>query len=267
VVRKRIEPIQEDETMQSPVPATPYTTSQRVRYISDIPPLLVGEGCDLTAAYERCLAIVDDGPFIPNSNLMADLSGEMFRCPAVLARRLQRMSEHETSGARIIERVATGYADGQLRSQLLAHAEDEYRHGRMLGGFSAKVAGEADMRAPVVESLSTEEHAAQFNGNLQQFLLATHIAELRNLALLSQYRAASAIASENLRAPLLSLFTAISKDEARHVAYTGLLVNDIVARDVSWERMFREYVAVYDRQGWAEVEMIASLFAGQGGPD
>lgn len=215
-----------------------------------------------TAAYLRCLELLDDHAFVPNSRLMGDISDAMFASNTVLAQRLSRMSAHESAGAKIIERVANDHAPVSLRSLLLAHARDEYRHGRMLAGFCGKLSQRGGVAVHVPE-LSTLDHEHAFNGDLVNFLFATHVAELRNLAVILQYSRAIAGAAPSVQGALRRLIEVLAADEQRHVIYTAVLCNSLVRESEPNERMFGHYVDLYDGEGWSEVSAVAALLAAE----
>lgn len=162
--------------------------------------------------------------------------------------------------AKIIERVAKNHAPVSLRSLLLAHARDEYRHGRMLAGFCGKLSQRGGV-AVCVSELSTRDHEDAFNGDLVNFLFATHVAELRNLAVILQYSRAITAAAPSVQDALRRLIEVLAADEQRHVIYTAVLCNSLVQEFEPNERMFGHYVDLYDGEGWSEVSAVAALLA------
>jgi hypothetical protein len=240
--------------------------SGKLVYLNTVAGLLADAGCELSDAYTRCLAYIDSSAFVPNSELMLEVAISMLAQPAATAHRFKRHSEHETAGAEILQRVANRNACAAWRPLLLAHARDEFKHGRMFAGFCSKISRASGIATPSIGRLDTDSHARAFDGNMANFMIATHVAELRSLALLKHYEEGAKTAPPPLRLLLPKLLATVTSDERRHVTYTGMLVSALVADSQVSEAAFRGYVDVYNRDTWMEISVIASLLGGAEAP-
>jgi hypothetical protein len=228
--------------------------------------LQVGEALErhavvVGARYLDVLRALDNDDYLPNSRLMYDVNAAMFAHPEVAARRFVRHSRHESSGSRFIEAVAERFADDEeLRARLRKHAHDESRHCLMFAALADRLAGGAslDDGAPAVEH---EETVDSFNGDLANFLIATHTAEVRNLALLNQYASILSASAVPIDDRILHVIDSVHEDESRHVAYTAAYVSRELDRSRNARELFEAYTENYVRDSWAEVSRICGDLA------
>ncbi len=215
--------------------------------------------CD---GYWNALRGLDDESYLPNSQLMHDINAAMFSQPRVAALRFERHSQHEASGSRFIEAVARRFVDdANLQAQLLNHADDEARHCRMFAALAARFAGDAPRNETIHPVETGEDNIELFNGDLANFLISTHTAEVRNLTILTQYGRILA-ASQHLEGDRArQVIDRIHEDEMRHVAYTAAYVSRELERSAKAHELFSVYTDSYVRDAWAEVSAISGNLA------
>lgn len=217
--------------------------------------------CD---SYWNALRALDGESYLPNSPLMHDINAAMLSQPKVAALRFERHSQHESFGSRFIEAVAGRFVqDANLQAQLLDHADDEARHCRMFAALAARFAGDAPRNEAIrpADAATGEDNIELFNGDVANFLISTHTAEVRNLTILSQYGRilASSQNSEGDRAR--QVIDRIHEDEMRHVAYTAAYVSEELERSAKAHELFCVYTDNYVRDAWAEVSAISRNLA------
>jgi hypothetical protein len=150
---------------------------------------------------------------------MEPLIDSQFHNTAVLAEEFHRHSSTEAIGARTIRHVAEMRASGDLKERMLAHATDETRHSKM---FLALAEHYTNSNTPSFHKIiqDNNDFIENFEGSLDWFLCDTHIAELRNLAILGMY-----VKGAKRHAPAQTWATKtlekIFDDEWRHVSYTA----------------------------------------------
>lgn len=215
--------------------------------------------CD---GYWNALRALDDASYLPNSQLMHDINVAMLSQPSVAALRFERHSQHEASGSRFIEAVARRFVeDADLQEKLLNHADDEARHCRMFAALAARFAGDAP-RSETVRPVDTEEDNIElFNGDLANFLISTHTAEVRNLTILNQYGRLLASSSRIEDDRARQVIDRIHEDEMRHVAYTAAYVSEELEHSAKAHALFSVYTDSYVRDAWAEVSAISGNLA------
>lgn len=212
--------------------------------------------------YWTALSMLDGESYLPNSCLMYEINAAMLSEPEVAAQRFERHSRHEASGSRFIEAVARRFViDSDLRTQLLKHADDEARHCRMFAALAARFEGDASSNGMTHGVDDDEENIESFNGDLANFLISTHTAEVRNLTILSQYIRilASSRSAENDR--IRQVLDRVHEDEMRHVAYTAAYVSLELERGAKAHDLFAIYTGNYVRDAWAEVSAISGNLA------
>lgn len=214
------------------------------------------------ARYRDVLQAIDDERYLPNSRLMYDVNTAMLSSPEVAARRFARHSRHESSGSRFIEIVANRFADDEeLCGRLRRHAQDEARHCLMF----AALADRFDDSASSVHAGRTAEHdesAQSFEGDLANFLIATHTAEVRNFALLDQYLRILAGQDFPHSGRIRHVIDSVREDEGRHVSYTAAYVSRELERNPDASAVFAAYTEDYIRDSWAEISLICGDLAG-----
>lgn len=211
--------------------------------------------------YLDSLRVLDSDSYLPNSRLMYEINGAMLAEPEVAARRFARHSRHESSGSRFIEAVAERFADDEdLRERLLVHARDEARHCLMFAALADRFAGGTPHGgdAPPVDDDATID---SFNGDLTNFLIATHTAEVRNLALLHQYTRILSASTDPRSTRILHVIGSVHEDESRHVAYTADYVSRALESNSDAPALFEAYNENYVRDSWSEVSMICADLA------
>lgn len=185
---------------------------------------------------------------------MAPLIEEQFRNPTVLAIELYRHSTTEGTGAKTIEHVGRAFASGPLQDIMIAHAEDEIRHSKMF----AALARHYD--APAIPSFDTiieanEDFIANFDGNVDWFLSDTHIAELRNLAILDMYITAARTVTPT-ETWAIKTFEKIFDDEWRHVSYTASYTADLLSRSSANVEEFVSTAIHYNHLTMGDVDRL-----------
>ncbi|CAM2070272.1 hypothetical protein SCOR_33175 [Sulfidibacter corallicola] len=223
--------------------------------------LLEQQEIGLHPIYAARVTGLQERNFVTNSKVMRAMNEAMFADNRALAFRLKRHSEHETLGARFIEAIATEHADGQLQEDLLAHAADEYRHGRMFKTIYKEVAATTMTDDFDDHRETVENELAAFDGALVSFLFASHTAEIRNYYLLHQYLELITGVDKPYRHRLEAVLHQVMGDEIRHVVYTARYVNELLAEDPSRAILLDGYLAEYSRMSWQEMALIASYFA------
>lgn len=214
--------------------------------------------------YLDSLRALDSDSYLPNSRLMYDVNAAMLAEPEVAARRFARHSRHESSGSRFIEAVAERFADDEeLRERLRGHARDEARHCLMFAALADRFAnGTApDGDAPPVDD---DETIDSFDGDLTNFLIATHAAEVRNLALLHQYTRILSASTDARSSRILHVIHGVHEDESRHVAYTAGYVSRALERNGDAQALFEAYTENYVRNSWGEMSIICADLARHG---
>jgi hypothetical protein len=203
-------------------------------------------------AYRGCLA--DALAAAPDwRETWAPLIDAQFTRPAVLAAEFHRHSATEGIGAATIALVGERCGDPGLGQAMAAHARDEERHCRMFDALARHL-------APAEPNRFADLHADNaaflegFGGDVDWFLCDTHIAELRNLALLGLYvRAAErADAAAYVRHTLARIFD----DEWRHVAYTAPRVAAVIARRAADRAEFAATVTAYAEAAMADADRL-----------
>jgi hypothetical protein len=202
------------------------------------------------AALDRAIAAAPDW-----SALMAPLIEDQFRHPAVLAVEFLRHSSTEGIGARTIGHVARTCASGSLQNSMIAHADDEVRHSKM---FAALANHYGAPSLSLFDDLvnDNESFIEAFKGDLGWFLCDTHIAEIRNLQILSLYVSASRRATSTETWAVKTL-ERILEDEWRHVGYTSPYVADLLECVPENSDEFVDTFVHYSHQSMADIERLS----------
>lgn len=204
--------------------------------------------------YRDCLehAIETWKPWITRLSLTVET---LMKDAAALATDFTRHACAENIGSTTIRHIATTCADGELRTKMLAHADDEDRHSRMFAALAKHV------DAPVAEGLATltsenEVFLEEFGGDLSWFLADTHIAELRNLAILGLYVKA-AVEAPQRELHVVKTLEKIFRDEWSHVSYTAPLVAALVGAGPDEKGEFVETLDHYAEISSSEADALA----------
>jgi len=219
-------------------------------------------GVTVCQAYRNALSALDDESYLPDSRLMLEVNRAMLARPVVAASRFRRHAAHEASGSRFIAFVAEKHAEGGLQRQLWKHAKDEARHSRIFTALAAWLAPGA-ARAPMEKPAGDDGAGdpSSFNGDIASFLVATHLAEIRNLALLGQYRSILAAAPGATNDRLRQVLDRVHADESHHVAYTAAHVSQQFEVSPRTSERFEWYVDSYVRDAWAEASIVCGNVA------
>jgi hypothetical protein len=174
----------------------------------------------------------------------------------LLAIRFARHAGNETQGAGMIATVGEGLPAGRLREDLLAHALDEARHGRMFQAL-ARQANERRAR-PILRAMPRSDASGEaFDGDVAAFLAATHVAELRNLHLLDLYLTAPVRLAGGFDAKVRAVLGRVQADEHRHVSYTWRHVQGFLAEGRLTNDYMEACFAEFERLAWWEIASIA----------
>ncbi|WP_141332783.1 hypothetical protein [Myxococcus sp. AB025B] len=228
--------------------------------VDEISSLLREHDISLASGYQRALDVLREEDFTANSDVMLGVNEAMFRHPGALLHRLERHSRNETEGARLIAYVAEHHAEGPLREDLLKHAQDEFRHGRMLGALVDRLSG-VEGASPHVEREEHAENAVGFDGNVVGFLCATHVAEIRTFSLLEQYLLLSPRLPNTTGSKVVACFEAIHRDEVRHLVYTARHLNEWMRTNEQPGLILVNYLQSYSRDSWREISEMAGYLA------
>jgi len=164
-------------------------------------------------------------PFIEScaSGLEAVLDGYrgLVGQPDALAARLHFVAVEEACGAGILTEMA-GYAPPELHAAVLAHAEDEKRHMRMLLNSARRLA----VSFPVAETVVVDgkEELAGAEGAFDSFFVSVHLSEIRGAMSFVALRSLIGQGRHPGERYASQVLEAIIKDELDHVAYTGRAV-------------------------------------------
>lgn len=148
-----------------------------------------------------------------------------FDDPACLSRFLMIHAESERAGAHVIGAVARRPEAEAVRAVMLAHADDEDRHDRMLAALADFVQGRRSEPSPRPDhSSDNEAFLSAYNGDLAGFVCDLHMAEIRSYYFLAAYSQAALASSADYAPKIKACFDEIILDEFNHIAYTAKLL-------------------------------------------
>jgi hypothetical protein len=228
--------------------------------VDTISSLLREHDVGMAGSYRRALDVLGQEVFAANSDAMRGVNEATFRHQGALLHRLERHSKNETAGAQLIAYVAQTHARDSLREDLLKHAQDEFRHGRMLGALVDRLSG-MEESSPHVERVEIPENNAGFDGDVINFICATHVAEIRTFSMLEQYIVLARMLPSHVAPKMLACFEAIHRDEVRHLTYTARHLNAWMQSDERPGTLLIEYMRTYSRASWQEIAEMAGYLA------
>lgn len=189
----------------------------------DLRDLLVSHDIRIGGTYAALLDAQFAGKVAYNTPAMRGLVETLLSTPAMVAFNLLQNAVDEAKGGTRVRIIAERHASGQLRSNMLIHAEDEFRHARQFLSL---------LRLTGLQTTNKYEGAAEevqdvfnFDDDLILFIARVHSIEIRSWTILRLYiDVLQAQVNSSLKSaiPVLSQILA---DEARHVAYTGAQLN------------------------------------------
>ena len=168
---------------------------------------------------------------------MSAVLHQYYERPGLIASEFYRHSSTEAIGAKTIAHVAENFAEPGLQVQMRRHAQDEIRHSKLFMALSRYHEREyTENLSPIIAE--NDDFIEQFAGEVEWFLCDTHIAELRNLVMLTLY--VDAARGTGASTWVMKTLSKILIDERRHVSYTLPYVIRLIEADVANEAEFIE---------------------------
>jgi len=165
------------------------------------------------------------GAFEPRADEIENVIASGFGDSALLHRFLLNHAESERAGAHVISAVARRREAAPFRAVMLAHAEDEDRHDRMLAALADLVAGRSgDTEARPDHSQENADFLETYTGDLAGFICDLHVAEIRSHYFLTAYSQAAAASRAPYAGRIKACFDDILLDEENHISYTAALI-------------------------------------------
>jgi len=187
---------------------------------------------------------------------MAPVVRRYFERPGLIASEFFRHSVTEGIGAKTILHVADNFAGPGLQSQMRRHAQDELRHSKLFMALSRYHEREytENLEPAVAENDQFIEH---FSGEVEWFLCDTHIAELRNVVMLTLYMEGAK--ATNASSWVIKTLSKVLSDERRHVTYTLPYVMNLLDADSANVAEFISTFKHYAILSRGDVERLAAL--------
>lgn len=186
------------------------------------------------------------------SSEMFGLVRAQFSTPAILAAELYRHSVTEGIGAKTIEHISRTCGGGPLSQEMLLHAADETRHSKMFNALARHLQPFSGDFADLEKE--NDDFIDGFQGDVEWFLCDAHVAELRNLEILSYYVRASY--EHQADQYVIKSFERIFEDEWNHVTYTVKYVGSVLARSMADQSEFIETMIHYASENIAQASRM-----------
>ena len=196
------------------------------------------------------------------SDAMTFMHDVLFANEKVLAAQLAIHANNELLGSQVIEMAAASCSIGQLKEQMISHAKDEARHSKIFSGLSRNVSDK--ILSPNYQqkyNVDLDETGELYDGNIASFICSTHVAEIRTLYVLEDYRRCLRALNNDWAPKFLAALDTLYADELKHAFYTAVWVDKFLKKGKITSDYLKLCFHSYERQAWLGMSNLGRLFS------
>ncbi|WP_045416577.1 hypothetical protein [Vibrio campbellii] len=188
---------------------------------------------------------------------MGALTGEIFQSKQTMAYYLLHNAINEEEGAERLKMIATRYAQGEMKQQIMHHSQNDRNHSAMyaslipLTGYQTEVYQE--------EKSSDFSNVSHFYDDIKIHLFRAHSVELRSWCLLVSQLSFIDQSDIPYLKDMRPTIQQILDDEVRQVSYTAQHVSQWLEEDPSLCQAFTQCMSHTYRETWDYLASMAEF--------
>jgi len=199
-----------------------------------------------------------------NSPAMRGLVETLLSSPTMVAFNLLQNAVDEAKGGARVQIMAERYAKDDLRTKMLTHAQDEFRHSTQFLGlikFTGIQTESAQNEEEKAECFVETQQVFDFDDTLTTFIARVHSIEIRSWTILRLYIDILEGYDDSKLKLMIPVLRQIMADETRHVAYTGKQVSDWLEQDPAYQHEAIGCLAHTNNETWEDFARMSRYLA------
>lgn len=199
-----------------------------------------------------------------NSPAMRGLVETLLSSPTMVAFNLLQNAVDEAKGGARVQIMAERYAKDDLRTKMLTHAQDEFRHSTQFLGlikFTGIQTESAQNEEEKAECFVETQQVFDFDDTLTTFIARVHSIEIRSWTILRLYIDILEEYDDSKLKLMIPVLRQIMADETRHVAYTGKQVSDWLEQDPAYQQEAIGCLAHTNNETWEDFARMSRYLA------